>query len=188
MTIASYDSRLLTCREEYLEFSKKISGKKGKEKVDLDWLSQQQVYGIFINGELQGGVVHESPPLYRTLHDIPKEEREPLLIKHCRSPERAIGLTCFWFSKPQNANYIFRCTLASLLASLILKRKLRYIIFSTSHDKLNAICEKMHLEQIFSKRTNIKTSQVVSSTYLIKRNWFNFFRFMKFILVKPSWV
>jgi hypothetical protein len=189
MAFTDFDSRLLTTREEYIEFLRNSSGKPGPGKIDLDWLSKQQVYGIYIDGKLQGGFVYEAPPLSKTFQHVPQEERESLLIKHCSQTEGVVGLTCFWYSKTDKANLLIKYAFASVLASLILKkRRFKYIFFSSGNSKLNALLQKSGVLRVFFKPKREKSSETIISTYVIKTSWFNLLKFVKFMFIKPSWV
>lgn len=183
MSKSNFESRQLKKREDHIEFIKCFSGKENKSKIDVDWLSRQEVHGVYINNKLQAGFVYEGFPLSNTFHDVDDKERSLFLAKHAENPKKILGLTCFWISNSERTNFLIKYTWAIFLSSLILKKtRLRYLVFTSTNSKLNAICEDQHIDKISSK----KIKRGISSTFLIKTSWFNLFKFIKLIMTKPK--
>lgn len=183
MSKSNFESRQLKKREDHIEFIKCFSAKENQSKIDLDWLNRQEVHGVYINNKMQAGFVYESLPLSNTFQDMDDETRSLFLAKHGENPQRILGVTCFWISNSDRTRFLINYTWAIFLASLLLKKtRLRYVVFTSTNAKLNAICEDQNIDKIFSKK--IKRS--ISSTFLIKTTWFNLFKFVKLIMTKPK--
>lgn len=183
MTKSNFDSRQLKNREDHIEFLKCFSAKDNQSKIDLDWLNRQEVHGVYINNKLQAGFVYESLPLSNTIRDMDDEARSLFLAEHSANPKRILGVTCFWISNSDRTRFLINYTWSTFLASLIFKiTRLRYIAFTSTDDKMNAIFENQHIDKIFSK----KVKKRISSTFLIKITWVNLFKFVKLIFTKPK--
>lgn len=183
MPKSNFDSRQLKNREDYIEFIKCHSAKDNQSKLDLDWLNKQEVHGVYINNKLRAGFVYESLPLSNTLQDMDDEGRLSFLATHSAKPKSILGVACFWISNSDRTRFLINYTWAIFLASLILKMtRLRYIVFTSTNDRINAIFENQRANKIFHK----KMKRRIRSTFLIEISWLNLFKFVRLIFTRPK--
>ncbi|HET9239227.1 MAG TPA: hypothetical protein VFO10_18345 [Oligoflexus sp.] len=167
-----FATRVLKEQPDLVEFVSR-AGQETKKRITMSQLSQQEVHGIYIKGKMLAGFAFEPSPYTNTFLGL-------------KENEKVAGIGSFWISRTERSRLLIHYTAAIVLSSLIgKKRKLEYIVFSSSNSKVHDICDVLRFERISFKSQPLLEKDPCW-VYLVRLSWMNFFRFMRLIFTKPQ--